>query len=108
MKEILVWMQTPVRETLASPSLEAGKEQAGTDLSVLALFLLLLTRHLVLTTAGHQTLGQMSAGLSHRSQQNMRNAHLGQAMAHLTHCFVSSSGTSTCRLGRTCELCNFM
>lgn len=47
-------MQTPVRETLASPSLEAGKEQAGTDLSVLALFLLLLTRHLVLTTAGHQ------------------------------------------------------
>lgn len=41
-KETLVRMQTLARETLISPSLEVGKEQAGKDLFVLVLFLTLL------------------------------------------------------------------
>lgn len=52
-KETPVWMQTLARETLASPSLEARKEQAGKNLFALVLFLTLLPRHLLLTTAGH-------------------------------------------------------
>lgn len=57
MKETLVQMQPLARGTLTSPSLEAGKEQAGKNLFALVLFLTLLPRHLLLTTAGNQTLG---------------------------------------------------
>lgn len=81
MKETLVQRQTLARETLTCPSLEAGKEQARKDLFAFVLFLTLLPRHLLLTTAGHQMLGQMDAGLTHHGQKNMRNAHLDQATA---------------------------